>query len=690
MDKLKRIDRRTIVLYWLAAACVIIIASLGAATIIYRDYNHRINAAGQQVMSLAQALAEHTTQVFTKLDVLSWALVEDHSDMIVEPNLMSEVMRRRATAEPAVVGIAIVDKNGFVVASGMQDYPLGRDLKSTKIYSALSEEKSPQVSIGEPYKTITNVPDGSYGGAMDYARRINDTNGDFNGYILIVANEAYLYGFYRRFEDRHGLILGLIGKDGIIRASNENTANGDTISQDMENHINEGDGVRVETSIRTGQECIYAHYQTAAAPLVALVGVPTAPIYEAWLIASSLTIGALVALFAALVVIGIILGKFIKNRNALILSEIEASGQKREKEFLETIVNTGAVLMMVTDANGKVLVANHAIRELFPDIEQIEYIGDPLSAILGKDLSQLMHELPWESVSNIALPSGQKRALSWSVSPILNKQGDLKNLVAVGLDITARREAELAIYQSGKLITLGEVSTGIAHEINQPLATLAMGIFNLQTRTAQGNLDQSSISDGLALAASQVERAATIVKHMRVYGHRSDGALQVIDPQEAIIGVLTMIGAQIQNRGIEIRYNNIPKSIFVLAELILLEQILFNLILNARDAILGDGNCEAKSGSFIEISLELPNSDTAIIVVRDSGPGIPADILDRIFDPFFTTKSVGKGTGLGLSLSYGMARDLGGDLSAKNGKIGAEFRLSLRTTSERRAHDKHD
>ncbi|PJO48212.1 ATP-binding protein [Brucella pituitosa] len=677
MDKLTLFDRRTMLFYWLAAGFVILIASAGATTIIYRDYTNRLNAAGQQAMSLAQALAEHTTQVFTKLDVLSWALVEDQSDLIVDQSMLSEVMRRRAAAEPAVTGIAIIDKNGFVTASGMDDYPIGRNVDSTKNYRVLSQENAPQVSISEPYRIISGVPDGNAGWAMNYARRINDHEGRFNGYILIVANEAYLYGFYRRFEDQSSLILGLVGKDGLIRASNEDGANGDTVSQHMQEHINEGDGVRIETSTRTGNECIYAHYQTAAAPLIALVGIPTAPIYRAWLLASSVTTGALIALFAALIALGVTLGKFAKNKNALTAAEIQVAGQKREKEFLETIVNTGAVLMIVTDATGRVLVANHAIRDLFPEIGHSDAPEDAISHVLGERFTRVIDNLPWEKINNVPLPSGKKRALSWSVSPILNKQGEIKNVVAIGLDITERREAELAIYQSGKLITLGEVATGIAHEINQPLATLAMGIFNLQTRDEQGKLDHPTIRDGLAMAASQVERAAKIVKHMRVYGHRSDGALQPVDPHDAVDGVLTIVGTQIQKQGIEVRHIHGSGVVRVMAELILLEQILLNLILNARDAILRDRSGVIAPGNFIEIRVEESGPDRATIIMQDSGPGIEAEIIDQIFDPFFTTKPVGKGTGLGLSLSYGMARDMGGSLHVANTAAGAEFRLTL-------------
>ncbi|KAB2692464.1 MULTISPECIES: PDC sensor domain-containing protein [Brucella/Ochrobactrum group] len=134
MNRLKSTDQRTLRIYWLASVLVFAIAIIGAGTMIHRDYNRRMNISAQQAMSLAQTLAEHTTQVFTKLDVLSWALIEDLSDRIVDEKLLSEVMKRRASAEPAVLGIAIVDKNGRVVASGIDNYPVASDSTGTPEY----------------------------------------------------------------------------------------------------------------------------------------------------------------------------------------------------------------------------------------------------------------------------------------------------------------------------------------------------------------------------------------------------------------------------------------------------------------------------------------------------------------------------------------------------------------------------
>jgi C4-dicarboxylate-specific signal transduction histidine kinase len=213
-----------------------------------------------------------------------------------------------------------------------------------------------------------------------------------------------------------------------------------------------------------------------------------------------------------------------------------------------------------------------------------------------------------------------------------------------------------------------------------------MAVDNLQARVAQGKLDQTMIVDSLELAAGQIERAANIVRHMRIYGHRSDGSLHPVDPAEALEGVLTIAGTQIEKEGIEIRRNYRAAEFSVTADLVLVEQIVLNLLLNARDAILESRDLagsseETNHQSYIEIRFERIPDGMIAVVIADSGPGIPPANIDRLFEPFFTTKPVGKGTGLGLSLGYGMAQDMGGRLEARNGAAGAEFRLLLRAAN---------
>ncbi|MBZ3691918.1 ATP-binding protein [Phyllobacterium calauticae] len=679
-------DRRTIASYWAAVIFVISIAFIGAATMIWQDYHSRMNAASQDAMNLARALAEHTTQIFVSLDALSRAVVEDSTNPIVSRDMLSEVLTRRAKAEPAATAIAIVDKVGHVVASNVLTYPVGLDMSADTSFKILSTEPGLARYVSPPYQTEFGGRKDWSGWTMNYARKIPSEDGSFNGFILIVVDGPFLYGFYNTLQEESGRVVGLVGQDGIVRASNVTEVIGRNLSVLAQTVIRNGGGIVVRPSARTGIERIFAYSKSSAAPLLAYVGVPTGPIYRAWLTASGIIVTALLALFAALVALGIILGKYIKNRASLMSSTLDIARERQEREFLESILNTGGALVAVTDAQGRFVVANSAFREIF-QLEKVQPAAadagtNPLEYALGYELQSIIDRLPYQTNRNVVSRSGQKRELSWTVTPIRTNDGSIKNLVAIGFDITERRAAELAIYQSGKMITLGEMATGIAHEINQPLATITMALDNLRERIKRGNAEPDFVDTNLQLVSEQIERTAAIVGHMRIYGHRTDGRAHPLDPARAIDGALSLAQTQIENSGIKIIKNYKLGQFQILGDLTLLEQILLNILLNARDAILEKPslvNAVSESNEWIEVSIADGKHPHMIeISITDSGPGIAPANLDRLFEPFFTTKPIGSGTGLGLSLSYGMARDLGGSIEARNTGSGAEFRILMR------------
>ncbi|KAA9352672.1 ATP-binding protein [Ochrobactrum quorumnocens] len=678
MDGFTKIDRRTIRAYWTAAAFIILIATLGAATIIARDYRGRIDEAGQHAMNLAQTLAEYTTQIFVKLDALSRAIIEDSEDPIVDQKMLSEVMRRRAAAEPAARGIAIIDKNGRVFASGIQSFSIGKDVSKTPEFQVLARENAPQFYISKPIQQPATRPNIREGRIINYARRIENINKNFQGVVIIIVDEAYLYGFYNHLEEEPGRVIGLVGEDGIIRASNVPQVIGQNIEPFMREPAKTGKGIVINPSVRTGITRIFAYYRSSVVPLLAYVGVPIKPIYQSWLIASSIIATALLSLFAAIVALGIILGKFMRSRDSLFKSMIEATRERQEKEFLETIVNAGATLVAVTDVNGRFTVTNPTFRELFKPAEDHRFDEQLFLRAFGNEVSKISAHLPWRGVNTVTFQDGSRRELSWAVSAIFDKDGQIKHLVAIGLDITERRQAELEIYQSAKLVTLGEMSTGIAHEINQPLAAIAMAIDNAQAQIERENSDKKQIAYGLELASQQVDRAASIVRHMRIYGRRSDGVLQPVDPALAIDGALTIAQAQISDLGIRIVRDYNMDEHKVVGDILLIEQILLNLLLNARDAILDHSSRASINDDTISLSIKIEEDSMIAIRVTDTGSGIEPAVMDKLFDPFFTTKQIGKGTGLGLSLSHGMARDMGGHIVARNTGSGAEFALLLR------------
>lgn len=690
MDYFKQADRRTMVSYWFAIAFVILIALIGATTMISRDYHNRIDSAGQNAMNLASALAEHTTQIFVKLDALSRAVIEDRADPIVGENMLPQVLARRAAAEPAATAIAIVDKSGKIIVSSGQAFPVGKDMSATDAFKLLSTPGGPQSYISRPYQPELASTDDWSGWTMNYVRKIDGPKGEFDGYILTVVDGPFLYGFYQKLEEHTGRTIGIVGDDGIIRASNVPEVIGRNIKPMIEAEIRNRSGIEIAPSIRTGIERIFAYSGSSVAPLLAFVGIPTAPIYKAWLISSAVVVSALLALFAALIALGIILGKYTRSRASLLVSTVTSARERQEREFLEAILNTGGALVAVTDHEGRFVVANPAFRKIFQIDESNDNTTEhasPLEYALGNALPGIIGKLPYQTNHTVVSRNGQKRELSWTVTAIRGEAGAIRNLVAIGFDVTERRAAELAIYQSGKMITLGEMATGIAHEINQPLATITMALDNLRARIRRGKAEPEFVDKNLQLVSDQIERTAAIVSHMRIYGHRSDGSAYPIDPAQAIDGALSIANAQFKDAGITLRKKYQSGEYLMLADVTLIEQIILNILLNARDAILdtqSQTSHEGNANDWIEISVDEVSQEKMIVIkITDSGPGIDPAILDRLFEPFFTTKPIGSGTGLGLSLSYGMARDLGGRLEVSNTGSGAEFRVLMRTVPNR-------
>lgn len=673
MERISKIDSSTLKAYWISGIIVCLIASLGAETLICRDYNSRMENASQKAQSYAQSLVGSMIQVFAKLDSLSLAISEDSTSRIVKVGLLSELMRRRAAAEPVAMGIAIIDRNGQITASSLSELTVGEDRRNTVNFRTLSQPYSPETLISRPAQRELRQNGVSDTRSFSYARKIKDLNGRFGGYVLIVVDETYFNGYGSTFYSQTDADVGMAGYDGIVFASNNDAAIGQNVSSFLPTEISDN-LYRTSASVVNLEQRIYVYYRRSDTPVFAFVGLPKSPIYRAWLISSSVTMIALGCLFVSMVVLGILLSKYARSRASHVQTLIEITQERSERQFLEAIVDTGTVLMAVTDRIGNIIVSNRALRDLvYADCAESQF--GTIATLLSEPFPRIIADLPWQKVVHRVTADGFEQALSWSVSAILASDGEIKNLVAMGLDITARRKAELAIYQSEKLLTLGEMATGIAHEINQPLATLTMEFGNLHAELSDGKLDREAVLTRLDSAWRQVDRATKIVQHMRIYSHRPDGSLRTLDPVKAIEGVLTIAGAHIQESGIIIRCSYEANRVSVLADFILLEQILLNLLLNARDAIIdGRGGHE----DFIEIYVGPSEREMVEISVEDSGGGIAPANLERVFEPFFTTKPVGKGMGLGLSVSYGMAKEMGGRLEARNNARGAQFRLFLR------------
>ena len=237
------------------------------------------------------------------------------------------------------------------------------------------------------------------------------------------------------------------------------------------------------------------------------------------------------------------------------------------------------------------------------------------------------------------------------------------------------RDKQEQLVQSAKLAGLGELATGVAHELNNPLNNIGLFIGNALDRLRAVSPDISTVTVELERSLSQVKKAATIITHLRTFGRMAPRDREAVSLNELVTSALSLIHEQFRLREIVIQVELAPSEPTVMGNRIQLEQVLLNLLTNARDAVEG---AEQKT---ITIRTGLATEE-AELEVRDTGHGIPDEEQPRLFDPFFTTKEVGQGTGLGLSITYGIIREHRGQIAVEShtGR-GASFLIRLPAVS---------
>jgi PAS domain S-box-containing protein len=272
---------------------------------------------------------------------------------------------------------------------------------------------------------------------------------------------------------------------------------------------------------------------------------------------------------------------------------------------------------------------------------------------------------------------GDDRISLLSCSCQIDSTGAIKGCEGIIKDITERRNMEQQLLQADKLASLGQLSAGVAHEINNPLG-LILGYTQLLLREeSQGT---QSYED-LKTIEKNTRNCKSIVEALLNFARKTETKKVTVNINAAIEQVVTVIHRQFEITGVYLNTHfsfDIP---LIKGDTEKLKQVFMNLIMNARQSIEGKGNIDV----FTEYDMI---RNQVIIKVEDTGSGIPLHIRHKIFDPFFTTKPTGQGTGLGLSVSYGIVKEHGGNISVQSElEKGSVFSVTIpvflpETTSE--------
>jgi len=247
------------------------------------------------------------------------------------------------------------------------------------------------------------------------------------------------------------------------------------------------------------------------------------------------------------------------------------------------------------------------------------------------------------------------------------------------------RETQAQLVQSGKLAAIGQLAAGVAHELNQPLM-VARAVAQLALRGLDKQaLTPEDLRDRIQSIEKNTTRMMNIINHLRTFSRQSQEPFSPVDMNSVVKDCLLMVGEQLRVHNIELKLElseDLPK---VMGNANQLEQILLNLITNARDAVLEVRTDESRLGA-IEVMTKTRRKDGQWVEVwvKDTGKGFDRKDLDRAFEPFFTTKEVGKGTGLGLSISHGIVKEHQGEIEVvETGPEGTAFRIELPVSQAR-------
>ncbi len=367
--------------------------------------------------------------------------------------------------------------------------------------------------------------------------------------------------------------------------------------------------------------------------------------------------------------------------------QLEKRLEASEKKYLSIFNNIPNPVFVLDDKTLEILDCNQRVLMVY-GFGKSEIIGRSfLDFFIDEDQPILLRRMKTSSILNQVRQKDKQGKTLYVDIWISPSEYEGKNVLLVATsDITKRLEAEQELIQAGKMATLGEMSTGIAHELNQPLSVIKTASDFILKKVSQKAFIEESILDRLLTKInSNVDRASKIIEHMRHFARKSDINFEQIHINDILKRAHEIFSQQLKVRGIEVEWNLEEELPAVTADPGRIEQVFINLLVNARDAIEEKSE---KTGSKInneKIVIEtLSQNKNVVVKISDTGIGMPDDVREKIFEPFYTTKEVGKGTGIGLSISYGIIKECKGNIEVSSGPEngGATFTIRFPHANE--------
>jgi two-component system NtrC family sensor kinase len=344
--------------------------------------------------------------------------------------------------------------------------------------------------------------------------------------------------------------------------------------------------------------------------------------------------------------------------------------REAEANRFRAILDTMPQAVFLADAQLRIVQRNRAARDLLARMGLSEATDlDDAIARLGLETIVERVQSSHSAVADDETRLDDGATFNVSVSPLAGTGHDAGGLVLVLSDVTESRRMQEQLAQSEKMSSLGQMISGTAHELNNPLASV-LGYVQLLRATAG---QDEKLASRFELIRREAERCQKIVQNLLAFARQRPPERKPFSINEVIHSVLSLMGYQLRTSGVKVSEELSSELPAFEGDPHQLQQVLVNLMTNAQQAIR-----QAQEAGEIRVRTETREGNHVVVEIHDSGPGIPEDVRSRIFDPFFTTKEEGKGTGLGLSIVYGIVISHGGTIEARPSELGgACFRITF-------------
>jgi PAS domain S-box-containing protein len=369
-------------------------------------------------------------------------------------------------------------------------------------------------------------------------------------------------------------------------------------------------------------------------------------------------------------------------------NQIENALVESEKMY-RTLLNASPEGIIILDIKCLITEISNITLEIFGYENKDEFIGTHFFHFIPRDelkkvkdvLSKTQSEGLVQNVEFIMTRKNQSQFVcELSTTLIQEADGKPKAYMAILRDISQRKKIEQQLIRAERMVSLGEMASAMAHEINQPLLSITLGIENMFLKMLQVNaLDETYFHDKSEKIFEDISRIGRIIDHVRAFSRDHDDYIFTsFDINDSIKNAISLISEQFKHHGINLTFKLDEKILPIFGNTYRFEQVILNLLTNAKDAL--EEKMKTSKSDFEKTILIRTYHDVHAnyVEVKDNGSGIKSDKIDRIMLPFYTTKETGKGTGLGLSISFGIIKELNGNIDIEsNPNSGTIFRISL-------------